>query len=127
MKFKTIFALLVITFILIISGCSTKKNHLTGKWVASTENQKTYQMDDGSIKGGNEEYILECYDDGSYDLKEGENDLANARFKISNDKVTFYDEGSQILAICKILDNNKILDCSEKSYYAIKYTRIIEK
>ena len=127
MKIKIIFVLLGITCVLTICSCSAKKNSLTGKWRASIENQKIYKTDDGSAKGGNKDYILECHDDGSYDLKEGQNDLANASYKITNDKTTFYDEGGQILAICKILDNDKTLDCSEKSYYAIKYTRITEK
>lgn len=110
---------MLLLFLVIISGCSNKNDLIKGDWKATTEDQKVY--DD---KGGIKEYILKCYSDGSYDLKEGEQDLANSTYKISKDIVTFYDEGKEILAICQLQKNNTILDCQKKSYYSFKYTKI---
>ena len=81
-------------------------------------------MYDNEIVGGIEDYYLECDGKGYYDLTTKKEDLANASYTISKDTVTFYDEGRQVLAICKI--NSNELDCSKKSYYSFKYKRIEE-
>lgn len=118
--------LLVIFAILLVTGCSNEKNKfdlLKGDWKASPENQKVYKIgSDGETSGGKEDYILKCDGNGYYDLKTKTEDLANAHYTITDNIVTFYDEGRQILGICKI--NNNELDCSEKSYYAFKYTKV---
>ena len=113
--------ILIISIILItITGCG--KDSLKGKWEASTENQKIHQFVDGTSRGGIEKYILEIDGKGHYDLRQGNEDLANSYYKISNNKVIFYDEGRKELAKCKI-DKNE-LDCKEKSYYSTKYTKL---
>ena len=97
------------------------KDKIQGKWIANKENQNVYQISPNKTRGGKEDYYLEC-NKGSYSLKTKTDNLANAGYSIKKNTVTFYDEGKQILAICKINDNE--LDCSEKSYYAFKYTKV---
>ena len=105
--------------------CRNQKNDndlLIGMWVATPDNQNVYQIGaDNETRGGIEDYYLECREDGSYALRTKTSDLANASYMVSEDVVTFYDEGRQILAICRL--NDLELDCSEKSYYAFLYTR----
>ena len=120
MRKKIFLSLLVVFCLFMITGCN-KNAVVKGKWKAIPANQKVYN-DDGKIVGGKEDYFLECDGKGYYDLKDSSGDLVNAGYKVSDSKVTFYDEGQKVLAICKISDNE--LDCSEKSYYAFKYTKI---
>ena len=109
---KIVLSILIIMGVLVITGCD-KYDSLKGKWKAPIEYQKV---------GKEEDYYLECNGKGYYDLTDKSGDLANASYKVSNTKVTFYDEGRQILAICKIKGNE--LDCSEKSYYSFKYIKV---
>lgn len=114
--------LLIVLGLFVIVGCKNNKyDTLKGKWKASSENQRVFE-NLGEIVGGKEDYYLECDGKGHYDLTTKSEDLANARYKISGNNVTFYDEGREILAKCKI--NKNELDCSSKSYYAIKYTKL---
>ena len=107
---------------IIIIGCENKNQVLKGTWIAPPEDQNIHKYFDGEIQGGKETYYLECDNNGYYDLKTKNEDLANSRYSISKNKVIFYDEGNQILAKCNLV-NNKVLDCSEKSYYAKKYKK----
>lgn len=125
MKKITISIIIIITIIL-INGCRFKKNSdiLKGKWLATPKNQRVYQIGpNNETKGGKEDYYLECDGNGNYSLRTKTEDLANAGYTISKNTVTFYDEGRQILAICKYNDNG--LDCNEKSFYAFKYEKMI--
>ena len=122
---KVIISLIIIITSILMTGCSDNKSNddiLKGSWIATIENQRVYQIDSNKTKGGKEDYFLECDGNGNYALKTKTEDLANAGYTISDNTVTFYDEGRQLLAICKY--NNKELDCNEKSYYAFKYTKI---
>ena len=120
---KIILSILIIISLFMIIGCKNKEDVLKGKWVANIENQKIYEFDDYTV-GKEEEYFLECDGKGHYDLTSISGDLANASYSIKNDTVTFYDEGREILGICVI--NNNELDCTKKSYYAYKYTKVEE-
>lgn len=113
---------LIFIICIIITGCGNKNQILNGTWIATTDNQIIHKLFDGEVQGGKETYYLECDNKGYYDLKTKNEDLANARYSISKNEVIFYDEGNKILAKCKLI-NNKILDCSEKSYYAKKYKK----
>lgn len=122
---KKMFNLLIIVEIFILMGCGTDKDKydaLKGIWKSSIENQNIYNIDDGEIVGGKEDYFLKCDGRGYYELTTESEDLANARYTVLDNIVTFYDEGREILGICKINDNE--LDCTMKSYYAFKYTKI---
>ena len=122
---KELFCLISIIFfvtIIVVYG-NSKSDVLKGKWKASVEDQIIHQFYDGSIRGGEEDYILECDGRGKYDLRDSSGDLANSGYTVSKNVVTFYDEGGKILAICKLVNNNE-LDCSQKSYYSIKYVRV---
>ena len=121
MKNKIIYTLLIIVALIITTGCNNKYDIWKGIWIASIENQRVYEEDN---VGGIEDYYLKCNGKGLYDLTSNSGDLANARYKISNNVVTFYDEGREILAICKIKED--VLDCTEKSYYAVKYIKVNE-
>ena len=125
MKKKIIYSLLVVIGLFMITGCKNSQDEydvLKGKWKAIPENQNIFEYL-GEIVGGREDYFLECDGNGYYDLKTKTEDLANASYTISdNNVVTFYDEGKEILGICKINDNE--LDCSKKSYYAFKYVKM---
>ena len=119
---KIIFFLIIVNSIILMVGCSDKKNDiLKGIWVATPKNQRVYQIGPNKTKGGKEKYFLEC-DNGKYTLRTKTEDLANASYTISDNIVTFYDEGRQILGICK--HKNKELDCNETSHYAFKYKRL---
>lgn len=123
---KRIISILIIVVTILMTGCNIKKNKsdiLKGSWIATIENQRVYQIGpNNETKGGKEDYFLECDGTGNYALRTKTQDLANASYTVSDNVVTFYDEGRQILAICK--HNNKELDCNEKSHYAFKYTKI---
>ena len=123
---KIVISLVIVAITILMTGCIVKKNNndiLKGNWIVTIENQRVYQIgSNNETKGGKEDYYLECDGNGKYDLRTKTEDLANASYTISNNIVTFYDEGRQILAICK--HNNNELDCNEKSYYAFKYTKI---
>ena len=121
MKKNKLLSLFVVIILFAITGCGNSKYEaLKGKWKASIDNQNVYN--DETI-GGKEDYFLELDEDGSYELTTKSSDLANGRYTISNKNViTFFDEGREILGICKF--NNNELDCSEKSYYAFKYIKI---
>ena len=118
---KIFITLTIISITTILSGCNINKekyDKLKGTWKAPIENQIVH--DNTKEK---EEYILECDGKGLDDLRKNKQDLANSRYTIYNNKVTFYDEGRKILAICNII-NEKELDCSEKTYYSYKYIKI---
>ena len=119
---KAIFSLFIIS-LFIITGCKNKEDVLKGKWIATTDNQRIHEFEDYTT-GGEEDYYLECDGKGHYDLTSASGNRANAGYSIKGNTVTFYDEGRQVLGICKINDNE--LDCSEKSYYAFKYVKVEE-
>lgn len=116
---KVVSSVLVIISLFMITGCKKEESYdvLKGKWIATTENQRIYET-----SGGEEDYYLECDGKGHYDLTSDSGDLANARYSIKDNTVTFYDEGREVLGICKLNDDE--LDCSEKSYYSFKYTKV---
>ena len=118
---KRIFSLLIVLGLFIITGCKDKYDSIKGTWKATLENQNIYNIGDETV-GGKEEYSLKCDGKGHYDLTAKSGDLANASYTIKDNVVTFYDEGREILAICKINDNK--LDCLEKSNYAFKYIKV---
>ena len=121
---KIVFSLLILVSVFMLAGCEKAKyDVLKGTWEATAENQRIHEFDTYTT-GGEEDYYLECDGKGHYDLTSASGNRANASYSIKNNTVTFYDEGRQVLGICKINDNE--LDCSEKSYYAFKYIKIEE-
>ncbi|MBR5369705.1 MAG: hypothetical protein IK137_00195 [Bacilli bacterium] len=121
MKKKIIYILILILGLFIITGCS-KYDVMKGTWKASIENQNIHHDSDNEVTGGKEDYYLKCDGEGNYDLTSKSGDLANARYVVDKNIVTFYDEGRELLSICKI--NGRELDCSIQSYYAFKYVKI---
>ncbi len=64
---KILLCLLCGTILLGVTGCGS--DSLNGKWIATTENQNIYQInEDGDELGGKEDYILECDGNGNYKL-----------------------------------------------------------
>jgi hypothetical protein len=122
MKKKIILSLVIVLGLFMVTGCGKKEDNLKGKWKAIPSNQNVYQTDLEETVGGKEDYFLECNGKGSYELKSKTEDYISGTYKVLKNKVTFYDEGRSVIAICKIDD--KELDCSEKSYYAFKYTKV---
>lgn len=123
LKIKTI--LIYGILILGITGCGKNHDVLKGEWIATIDNQNIYQIDgDGNKIGGKEDYILECNGKGSYILNLEDNHTENGTYIISkNNKITFKDDNSMLIGICELLNDNE-LECSEKSTYAFKYTKI---
>ena len=107
MKKKLMFSLIIVVALVIVTGCNNKEKEdsLKGRWVS--ENENYYLISDGK---------------GHYDVKTDEEDYVSAIYSISKNKVTFYDEGRDVLAICKL--NSNELDCTEKYNYATKYVRV---
>ena len=65
---KIFLCLLGVSLLIGITGCGTSDS-LNGKWIATTENQNIYQVnEDGDELGGKEDYILECDGNGNYTL-----------------------------------------------------------
>ncbi|MBQ3307513.1 MAG: hypothetical protein IJG68_04900 [Bacilli bacterium] len=123
---KKIIGLLMIITIILVTGCSNEKNDydsLKGNWKATTENQNIYQTGaNGETSGGKEDYILKCDGKGNYSLNTSNKEIANGSYSISDNTITFKDDGNMIIGLCKLIDN-KELDCSEKSQYAFRYIR----
>ena len=123
---KIVITLMIVSVIILTIVFIAKKNShdiLKGNWIATVENQRIHQIGpNNGTRGGKEDYYLECDGNGKYSLRTKTEDLANASYIVSENIATFYDEGRQILAICKC--NNNELECNEKSYYAFKYTKV---
>ncbi len=131
MKKSLLIYLLVITLLFIGCGKTNDKEEkieydiLKGKWIASIENQNVYQTGPNvETNSGIEEYILECDGEGNYTISTQNREFAKGTYSISDDNITVKeDTTNMIISLCKLVDNRE-LDCSDKSLYAFKYTKI---
>lgn len=124
MKIKIVTILACGFLILGITGCRKNFDVLKGKWIATTENQKIYQINENGDKiGGKEEYVLECDGNGNYTLTLENKITKNGKYIIGNDnKITFKDDSDLLVGICELLNDSQI-NCDEISTYALKYTK----
>ena len=123
MKKKISFCLLCGVFLIAITGCGNN-DLLNGRWIATTENQNIYQVnEDGSELGGKEDYILECDGNGNYSLTLENNQTEIGTYTIDNNKkITFKDDSDLLVGICELSSDEEI-NCNEKSTYAFKYIK----
>ena len=120
---KKIFLCLLCGVLLLgVTGCGS--DSLNGKWIATTENQNIYQInEDGDAFGGKEDYILECDGNGNYILTLENNQTKKGTYTIDNNKkITFKDDSDLLVGICE-LSNDEEINCNEKSTYAFKYIK----
>ena len=115
--------MLSVSLLIGITGCGTSAS-LKGKWIATTENQNIYQIDeDGDELGGKEDYILECDGNGNYTLTLENNQTEKGTYNIDNNKkITFKDDSDLLVGICELSSDEEI-NCNEKSTYAFKYIK----
>ena len=115
--------LIFVFMVLAMTGCSQTTDSLNGKWIATTDNQKIYQIDkNGNINGGKEDYILECDGNGKYTLTLENNQTKKGTYTIDDKNITFKDESNLLVGICELANNDEII-CNETSTYASKYTK----
>ena len=120
---KLFLCLLSVSLLIVITGCGTSAS-LKGKWIATTENQNIYQIDeDGDELGGKEDYILECDCNVNYTLTLENNKTEKGTYTIDNNKkITFKDDSDLLVGICELSSDEEI-NCNEKSTYAFKYIK----
>lgn len=120
---KLFLCLLSVSLLIGITGCGTSAS-LKGKWIATTENQNVYQIDeDGDELGGKGDYILECDGNGNYTLTLENNQTEKGTYTIDNNKkITFKDNNDLLVGICELSSDEEI-NCNEKSTYAFKYIK----
>ena len=120
---KLFLCLLSVSLLIGITGCGTSAS-LKGKWIATTENQNIYQVnEDGDELGGKEDYILECDGNGNYTLTLENNQTVKGTYTIDNNKkITFKDDSDLLVGICELSSDEEI-NCNEKSTYAFKYIK----
>ena len=120
---KLFLCLLSVSLLIGITGCGTSAS-LKGKWIATTENQNVYQIDeDGDELGGKGDYILECDGNGNYTLTLENNQTEKGTYTIDNNKkITFKDDSDLLVGICE-LSRDEEINCNEKSTYAFKYIK----
>ena len=130
---KIFLCLLGVSLLIGITGCGTSDS-LNGKWIATTENQNIYQVnEDGDELGGKEDYILECDGNGNYTLTLENNQTKKGTYTILEDTNSIsISHGSY--RITSMFNENKItvyksIPLSQGHYldYNTNHKEIIEK